>query len=284
MTINNKLKLLVIASTVFVIVCTTLVLSTVPLEKYQVKPTQTVPRGTSVKLYEPILPVDVVRVFARYTYIHVEYNGSTTKHIHIKYCIDRDKSNSSFISYNVSISKWIQYDGLLGVNNSTTYSVVVEVNTSDIVNITAYIDDEQPVASEDFSSRRMQAVLYEPFREHGLRDTLYFLDLISVDGFLVSSNNYTTIYSENIVEHFDGKRVDGFKVYIYFPEHTGITVSEEYRHQHDKWTSIYGSHPTSIELNIVNLPNTSKWIITYMHVELENGVIHEYFLKDVELV
>ncbi len=284
MAINNKLKLLVIASTVFVIVCTTLVLSTVPLEKYQVKPTQTVPRGTSVKLYEPILPVDVVRVFARYTYIHVEYNGSTTKHTYIKYCIDRDKSNSSFISYNVSINKWIQYDDSLGATNNTTYSVIVEIDTSDIVNITAYIDNEQLVASKDVSSRRMQAVLYEPFREHGLRDTMYFLDLISVDGFLVSSSNYTTIYSENIVEHFDGKRVDGFKVHIYFPEHTGITVSEEYRHQHDKWTSIYGSHPISIELDIVKLPNTSKWIIIYMHVELENGVIHEYFLKDVELV
>ena len=283
MTINNKLKILVITSTVFVIVCTTLVLSTIPLERYQIRSTQTVPRGTSIKLYEPILPVDIVNVFTKYTYIHVEYNDNTTKHTRIKYCIDQNKSNNSFISYSVSISKWVQYDDSPSTNNSTSYSVVVEASTGNIVSIAIYVSNEHPITDTSILNRRMQAILYEPFREHGLRDTIYFLDLISADGFLVSSSNYTTIYSENITEHFDGESVSGFKVYIYFPEPAGITGSEEYRHQHDKWTSIYGSHPTSIELNIVRLPNTSKWIITYMHVELENGVIHDYFLKDVEL-
>ncbi len=284
MTVNNKLKLLVIVSITFVIVCTVLVLSSIPLEKYNVKPTQTVLHGTSIRLYKPVLPIDIVRVFAKYTYIHIEYNDGTAKHTRIEYCIDKDKSNSSFISYNISISRWTQYDNSFSANNSITYNVLLEVDTSSIVSIVTYINDKQYRASTDTLGKYVQTILYEPFREHGLRDTVYFLDLISVDDLLISFNNYTMIYSENTAEILDGKSVEGFKVYIYFPGHPEVMSTEEYRHQHDKWTSIYGSHPISIKLNIVRLPNTSEWIITYMHVELENGVVHDYFLKDIELL
>ncbi len=282
MILNNRLKLLVIASIAFVIICTILVLSTVPLEKYHVRPTKTILHGTSLKLYEPISPVDIVRVFAKYTYIHIERNSTVYKYTYIKYCVNKDKSKSNHIVYDVSISKWTQYDSFMNSTSNSTYSVVLRNDTGNIVNIT-YADDELSITDKDNLSKSMQKFLNEPFREHELRDIVGFLDLVSIDSFLVSSNNYTRIYSESIVERLDGETVTGFKVYVYFPGHVKVESGRGYEHQYDKWAGIYGSHPIGIEFDIVKLPNTNEWIIIYMHVELENGVVHDYFLKDIEL-
>ncbi len=278
--VEVKLKLMVAVSTIFVIVCTFFVLSTIPWEKYEIKPSQTtVPHGIEIKLYNPIVPVDVVRVFNEYTYLHVEYNGSTTKYTLIKYSVD-NSSSGNMVNFNVSVSNWSLHYSIFTVNITNLYVVSMNKGTGELTSIKHYINN---IIQENSCSinNDLTIAMNEPFVLHEYKDIVYFLSLMSVDGILVSTNNYTRIYSENISMSFGGSELKGFTVYVSFPyRKENNTLWEE--HQYTKWTSIYGSYPVNITFSILELPNNNQWIITYMYVELENGIIHEYFLKNIE--
>ena len=282
---DKKLKLLVVASIIFVTVCTFLVLSTIPLEKYNIESTQTtVLQGTSIKLYDPVVPVDVVKVFNKYTYTHIEYNGSMAKYTMVRYCFDEERGVvNDTISFNVSKSSWTLYYSAFTDNNSSEYVVLLNIIDGKILGVDLYMNNVLQEYVERNLSNDAVEVLKEPFALHEYKDIIYFLALMNADGFLVSSNNYTKIYLRDLTERYDGNLLEGFKVYVEFPcvedNMTGWN-----KHQHDKWASIYGSYPVNITFNMVKLPGTDYWIITYMYVELENGIIHEYFLENIELV
>ncbi len=278
--VTSKLKLMVVVSTIFVIVCTFFVLSTIPWEKYNIRPPQTVvPQGVEIKLYDPVVPADVVRVFNEYTYLHVEYNGSVTKYTLIKYSVGDSPSNNT-VNFNVSISNWSLHYSIFTVNTTSQYVVSMNKGTGELTSIKHYIND---IAQENNNniSEDLTGIINRPFVLHEYKDIIYFLSLMSVDDILVSMNNYTRIYSENITVSFNGDNLKGFMVYVSFPyREDNSTVWEE--HQYAKWSSIYGSCPVNITFSILRLPNTNRWIITYMYVELENGIIHEYFLENLK--
>ena len=281
MTISARLKVLVVSSIVFVVVCSFLVYSSIPWEEYETatRPTN-IPRGNSVELYSPLNSVDLAGSLDYYVFTHVVRDNVSVNYTSIEFHVYSCSSNGDLVSFNVTVRNWSSGPGVLRTNHTLVYRVLVDTRLDNVIMVEKYVDGTSNYHTSNVVEE-VNHLVREPFTVSEYEKILGYLGIIVVDGSLVTMSNYTGTGLKPITDTVFGKGSRGFRIYVGFPymdDESPWALS-----QHYKWESIYGSHPVNITFDIVEMPGTGKWLVTYMHVELENGVIHDYFLGNITL-
>ncbi len=285
MVVSTKLKILVISSIVFVAICSFLVYSSIPWKEYETatKPTSVL-RGSSIRLYSPLNSMELVESFNDYVFTHVERNNMSVNYISIEFHVLSHSSSGDLVVFNITVSEVSSEFGGSSRNRTVIYRVLVDTRSNNTVIVEKYIDGigGHDTVSVIVDREVVDRLVKKPFTVYEYERILGYLEIIVVDNFLATVNNYTETRSKTIMYTRFGEESRGFRVYTSFPYIDNKSTSWQLS-QHYKWESIYGSHPVNITFDIVEMPGTGKWLITYMHVELENGVIHDYFLENITL-